>query len=168
MDSGLVSDLGEEAETLRMALFVAVVVLLLAASAPAQTSDGVGIMGTITRVDGRTILVEEETYERSGSDKSYVEVTEEAEVSLRRPGEEVPAAFEDLSVGRRVEVVFGGAVAESCPTRARAGSVVILEDGSGALPGNSGGGGGGGTLWAALLVKSLLGCGVWRGIRPWA
>jgi hypothetical protein len=166
MDSGLVSDLREEAEALRLVFFVAVVVLLLAASAPARTSDGAGITGTITLADGRTILVEEEPYEGSGSDKSYVEVTEETEISLRRPGEVVPAAFEDLSVGRRVEVVFGGAVAESYPTRARAGSVVVLEDGSGELSDTSGGGGGGGTLWAGLLVVCLLGCGVWSGIRP--
>lgn len=155
-------DIGEEAEVLRAAFFATVVVLLLAPSAPARASDGAGITGTITRADGRTVLVEEEPAESSGSDKSYVEVTEETEVYLRRSGEEAPAAFEDISVGQRVEVVFRGAVAESYPTQARAGSVVILEDGSGELPDTGGSISG---LWAALFVVCLLGCGVWRGIR---
>lgn len=146
----------------RAAFVAAALVALLVTSPSAGASDGSGITGTITRVDGRTVLVEEEPAERSGSDKSYVEVKRETEISVRRSGEEVRASFEDVSVGRRVEVVFEGAVAESYPTQARAGSVVILEDGSGAL---SDTGGGTPDPRLALFVVCLLGFGAWTAIR---
>lgn len=57
--------------------------LVLYPCVPAGASEG--ITGTITRVEGRTLLVESEPEERSGSDKSYVEVGEGTQIRAQGP-----------------------------------------------------------------------------------
>lgn len=86
------------------------------------------IRGTVTQVspdEPRTVLVEENPGEESGSNKASVRLTGETRV-LRRSGEAVQrAAPADLAVGQTVSVWFTGPVRESFPVQADAGTIVI-------------------------------------------
>lgn len=112
--------------------------LLLLASCASRTGSETlpttnpSIRGTITQVspdEPRTVLVEENPGEKSGSNKASVRLTGETRL-LRRSGEGVQrAAPDDLAVGQTVSVWFTGPVRESFPVQADAGTIVI-EDGS--------------------------------------
>jgi beta-N-acetylhexosaminidase len=86
------------------------------------------IRGAITRVspdEPRTVLVEENPGEESGSNKASVRLMGETRL-LRRSGEAVQrAAPADLAVGQTVSVWFTGPVRESFPVQADAGTIVI-------------------------------------------
>lgn len=73
----------------------------------------------------RAVLVEEAPGEGAGGDKSMVTMLAGARVLRRTASGVEPAGFADLRVGRRVSVWFDGPVAESYPTQARGGVVVI-------------------------------------------
>lgn len=110
--------------------------LLLASCASGTGSETLpttdpSIRGTVTQVSSaepRTVLVEENPGEESGSNKASVRLTGETRL-LRRSGEAVQrAAPEDLAAGQRVSVWFSGPVRESYPVQADAGTVVIEGD----------------------------------------
>jgi beta-N-acetylhexosaminidase len=114
-------------------LILSALVFLLAACASQTGSEAVpgtdpSIRGTVTRVspdEPRTVLVEENPGEESGSNKASVRLTGDTRV-LRRSGEAVQrAAPADLAVGQTVSVWFTGPVRESFPVQADAGTIVI-------------------------------------------
>jgi hypothetical protein len=114
-------------------VFVLPVLLLLASCASGTGGETVpttepSIRGTVTQVspgEPRTVLVEENPGEQSGSNKASVRLTDETRV-LRRSGESVQrAAPEDLAGGQTVSVWFTGPVRESFPVQADAGTIVI-------------------------------------------
>jgi hypothetical protein len=112
-------------------------------------------------VSGTTVLIENDPLEESGSDKAFVEITPETEISRRQGQDQVPAAPEDLEAGQLVEATFSGLVAESYPVQATAGSITILEeanDGATDAPGLDGElPGTGGAVLVVFGVGAFLG-----------
>ncbi len=71
----------------------------------------------------RSVLVEE--IPGGGGDKSVITMLASARVLRRTPSGVEPAGFADLRVGQQVAAWFDGPVAESYPSQARGGVVVI-------------------------------------------
>ncbi len=105
-----------------------------------RTASGDGIRGSITSISGAVVLVEEDPADESGSPKGAFTVTGKTDILWQQDVGQVPAAFEDLRVGKLVEAEYAGPVAESYPSQGTAGSIVILEpsgDGPGPAPGST-------------------------------
>lgn len=107
----------------------AFVILILAygcASPVPPTNDkatgGPDIRGTITRVAGDTLVVEENPSEQSGSLKANVEVTESTLVRTSAGGPMTRSGFRE---GQIVSVWFTGRVLESYPVRATAEKIIV-------------------------------------------
>ena len=115
-------------------LLAAMLVIVMAAPALAQTQPTNGIQGVITNISGAVVLVEVDPTDESGSAKGAFTVTDETEILKQQGDEQVPATFEDLQVGQLVAATYIGPVAESYPTQGTAGSIVILEEPSGNEP----------------------------------
>jgi hypothetical protein len=96
---------------------------------PATAPD---IRGTATKVnvavEPRTVLVEEQPEETSGSAKAMVKLTEETRILRRAASEVEPATPGELAVGQTVSVWFSGPVLESFPVQVGA-AVVVIEEG---------------------------------------
>ncbi len=90
-------------------------------------ASGLVVVGTVTEISGSVVLVEEDSSAESGG-KGFFTVTDATEITLRRDGGSVAAAFGDLAVGQTVEAAYAGAVAESYPTQGHAATIAILED----------------------------------------
>lgn len=80
------------------------------------------IRGTITRVEGTNILVEEVPSEESGSAKAMVRIVERTVI---RDGDGSSAEVAGLEVGEHASVWFTGPVAESYPVQATAGGILV-------------------------------------------
>ena len=134
-------------------------VLLAAAPALAETTDGSVVRGLVTEVSrsAEVVLVEEAPSDASGSPKGEFAVTEKTEILEQQGGDQAPASFEDLRVGQTVEATYAGPVAESYPTQGIADRIVILAESRGdtpaALPDTGG-------APALALGASLIACGL--------
>src|SRR5215212_10147333 len=84
------------------------------------------ILGTITEIGDRKVLVEQEPGATIGN-KTYLSLTDETQI-FQRINSELQARTPDLlAIGQLVEVWVAGAVAESFPSQAEA-SVIVIED----------------------------------------
>ena len=82
------------------------------------------ITGIVTSIGpGRTLRIEEQPSEESGSAKAVVRVPEGVVIRERDLG--APRTFEDLEQGATVSAWFSGPVAESYPVQATASALVI-------------------------------------------
>jgi hypothetical protein len=83
------------------------------------------IVGTLTRVAGDRLLIEEAPSDSSGSAKASVRVISGTEVHRRNGGRMAAAG---LRVGQRVSAWFSGPVMESYPVQATAATIVVEAD----------------------------------------
>jgi len=109
--------------------FPAIALLIFAAgcagSGPAAddgAAKGPDIRGTITRIAGATLVVEENPSEQSGSPKAAVEITGSTRIRTSAGGPMSPYAFR---TGQIVSVWFKGPVLESYPVRATAEQIIV-------------------------------------------
>lgn len=146
-----------------LALTGVILTLMVFSALPARavTDDSGGIRGTVTEIGDSEVLIEANPDEKFGSDKSYVRITPDTRIRKQSDGDRIAARFEDLAVGSRVEARFSGPVAESYPTQATAASIVILDAGSGDLPGT--GGPNPALFGLGFLLAGLLAAGLFRG-----
>jgi hypothetical protein len=113
------------------AVLHAVVAVLLAACAstpslPGEPADISGIITRVERTSGRTtVLIEERPGQASGHDKSSVRITAGTRILLDGPSGATPYPAERLTTGSRASAWFVGPVAESYPTQATAGVLVV-------------------------------------------
>jgi hypothetical protein len=115
-------------------LLAAMLVIVMATPALAQTEPANGVQGFITNISGAVVLVEVDPTDESGSAKGDFTVTDETEILKQQGDEQVPATFDNIQVGQLVAATYIGPVAESYPTQGTAGSIVILEEPSGDEP----------------------------------
>jgi len=80
------------------------------------------IRGSITRLDDRQLLVEENPGEETGSPKAWVRLTATTEI-LDAAGKSLGVT--DLRKGQIVAVWFDGPAAESYPLQAKARTIVV-------------------------------------------
>lgn len=114
------------------ACFGLVVAAAVAGCVAAAPPDGdPSIRGAITSItpagDGGAILVESAGKPLFDYDKASVRIDRKTTLlrqTVSGPYETI--VFEDLAEGQRVDVWFEGAVAESYPVQARAGTLVVL------------------------------------------
>ena len=109
-------------------LLAAMLMIVMATPALAQTEPTNGIQGFITNISGAVVLVEVDPTDESGSAKGAFTVTDDTEILRQQGNEQVPATFEDLQVGQLVAATYIGPVADAYPTQGMAGSIVILEE----------------------------------------
>ncbi len=106
--------------------------LSLAACAPQQTDDTIGIRGEVTSITTEkgfvSMLVEGEIEEDTAYDKASVKVNADTKVVKVQGGEETDADMQGIKLFDIVEVVFEGPVAESYPVQGTAKKVRILVD----------------------------------------
>lgn len=114
---------------------VAVVVLstaaLLAGCAATPPEEDPSIRGTITALEqagvGASLLVESGPDPEYAYDRASVRVDADTRCFFMTSDGDIEAAtIGDLALGQQVDVWFTGAVAESYPVQATAGSIVIL------------------------------------------
>ena len=101
---------------------------------PTADPNAVGIRGTITTVSAPVeggslgaIIVEGPVEADTRYSKAGVRITEVTQYFRRQGAETVPAAFEDLVVGQRVEVKFVGNVAGSSTAIGIGREIIIIE-----------------------------------------
>ena len=74
-----------------------------------------------------TILVKGEIEQDTDYDYASVRLTTDTAIFRSEGGELAAAAFDDITIGSRVEAWFEGPVAESYPVQATAGQIIVLE-----------------------------------------
>lgn len=114
-----------------------------AAGAPGAPSTEPDIRGVVTTVSGagesvslRVVWTDDEAVgAQAGYDAAQVTVNGDTEVLSRgADGSTALAEASDIAVGTVVEAWFEGAVAESYPVQATAGTIVVIGTYSGELP----------------------------------
>lgn len=132
----------------RIGLFIVVAAACLAAAgcaagAPSVPTSEPDIRGVVTAVSGggesvslRVVWTDDAAVgSQAGYDAAQVTVNDDTEVLARAADGSVSAAeAADIAVGTVVEAWFEGAVAESYPVQASAGTLVIAGSYSGELP----------------------------------
>jgi hypothetical protein len=93
-------------------------------------AEAASIIGSVTQVEGHgargmRILVQQDSTRSAGEPIAWVDVAANARVLERRDGRTARADVATLAVGTRVSVWFTGAVRESFPVQADAGTIVI-------------------------------------------
>jgi hypothetical protein len=124
-----------EAVVKKLILMAGMLTMLVAATTAVALAqeEPVSYAGYIMNISGDSVLVEEDPASEWGGDKGYFTVTGETEILRLVEGDMVvPAAFEELEVGQLVSATYSGPILESYPPQGEAGSIVILEDTSGA------------------------------------
>lgn len=124
------------------AVAVCVALAGCAAGGPSAPADEPDIRGVVTGVSGgetvslRVVWTDDAAIgAQAGYDAAQVAVTGDTEVLARAADGSVSAAEAgDIAVGTVVEAWFEGAVAESYPVQATAGTVVITGSYTGELP----------------------------------
>lgn len=106
---------------------IALLILAIGCTSPGPaTNDSAAnrpdIRGTITRIAGATLVVEENPSEESGSLKAAVEISESTLVRTSAGGPMSRSAFR---TGQIVSVWFKGPVMESYPVRGTAEMVIV-------------------------------------------
>jgi hypothetical protein len=91
--------------------------------------EGADIIGDVTQVEGsgatRSLLVEQVPTRSAGYPIARVYVTASTRILARSGGQVTRATAADLTTGTRVHAWFTGAVRESYPVQADAGTVLI-------------------------------------------
>lgn len=87
------------------------------------------ITGTITEVQTSSILVEEQPGAEMGGRKIVFTIAEDTRVFARTGAEFRPIAGTSLTVGTRVQAWAEGVIAESYPEQAKAGTIVVVDEG---------------------------------------
>lgn len=132
----------------RIGLFIVVAVVCVtlagcAAGAPSAPTSEPDIRGVVTAVSGggesvslRVVWTDDAAVgAQAGYDAAQVAVNDDTEVLARAADGSVSAAeAADIAVGTAVEAWFEGAVAESYPVQATAGTLVITGSYNGELP----------------------------------
>ena len=77
-----------------------------------------------------TIMIEGVREADTAHDKASVNVTRQTAISEQREGRRMPATFDSLRIGARVQARFAGPVMESYPVQATASEVIILQPAS--------------------------------------
>ena len=113
-------------------LACAAALLLGCASTAAPPSRAPDIRGTITQVsrseERTSVLIEEQPGTTSGSDKSWVTIPAGASLLRREAAGYRPFPAGELAAGMRASAWFEGPVAESYPTQATAGTLLVESD----------------------------------------
>lgn len=112
-------------------LAVLAVTALIAGCAAAPPDEDPSIRGTITALEpagaGASLLVESGPDPAYEYDRASVRVDGDTRCFFMTSDGDIEAAtLSDLALGQQVDVWFTGAVAESYPVQATAGSIVIL------------------------------------------
>jgi len=112
---------------------LALLPLALAVRAGGPGGEKVDIRGQVTAVTplkGKllgSVRIEGVKEKDTGYDKAVVKVTAATRVFKAAGGKRVPAKFEDVKVGSRVQARFTGRILESYPVQTTADWLVILE-----------------------------------------
>jgi hypothetical protein len=90
-------------------------------------SEPATVVGTITRAQDNTVMVEEQPGQDTGGRKIVFSLSPATKIVVRRGQDLHDITAAELSVGSRVEAWADGAIAESYPEQARAAALVVTE-----------------------------------------
>jgi hypothetical protein len=106
-------------------------ILLLSGCGIFNTCNEIHIRGEITSIsrygDTTSILIEGELEKDTAYDKASASVSSKTRIIDKRGGQETKTDAGILETGLTVEACFEGAVAESYPVQATAGSVFVID-----------------------------------------